>query len=38
MQFQVVSDSSCDLLQTQVEHLQIEIVPFYVSFIEGEYL
>lgn len=38
MQFQVVSDSSCDLLQTQVEQLQIGIVPFYVSFTEGVYL
>lgn len=38
MQFQVISDSSCDLLQAQVNDLQIGIVPFYVSFTEGVYL
>ena len=35
MQYQIISDSSCDLPKDYVEENQIEIVPFYVSF-DGE--
>lgn len=37
MQFRIVSDSACDLTQEQIARWQVEIVPFYVSFTEGEY-
>lgn len=33
----VVSDGSCDLSREEVEKLDVEIVPFYVSFDEGIY-
>lgn len=35
MQYQIISDSSCDLPKSFVEEKGIEVVPFYVSF-DGE--
>ena len=33
----VVSDGSCDLSREEIKKLDVEIVPFYVSFEEGVY-
>ncbi len=37
MQFRIVSDSACDFTQEQMAHLEVEVVPFYIAFTEGEY-
>lgn len=37
MQFRIVSDSACDFTQEQIAHLQMEVVPFYVAFTQGQY-
>lgn len=38
MKFQIISDSSCDLPKERVQELGIDIVPFYVSFEEENYM
>lgn len=38
MNFQIISDSSCDLLPEYTKPNQVEIVPFYVSFDHKTYL
>ena len=37
MEFQIISDGSCDLPQDLVEAKKIEVVPFYVSFDSEDY-
>lgn len=37
MEYQVISDSSCDLEADLKEKYNIEVVPFFVSFEEGKY-
>ena len=38
MKFQIVSDSSCDLPKERAQELGVDIVPFYVSFEEENYM
>lgn len=38
MEFQVISDSSCDLPANRARELGVEIVPFYVSFDGANYM
>lgn len=38
MKFQIISDSSCDLPGERVQELGVDIVPFYVSFEEENYM
>lgn len=38
MKFQIISDSSCDLPKERAQELGIDIVPFYVSFEEENYM
>ncbi|MDO4292792.1 MAG: DegV family protein [Eubacteriales bacterium] len=38
MKFQVISDSSCDLPKERAQELGVDIVPFYVSFDENNYM
>ena len=38
MRFQIVSDSACDLPKERAQELSVEIVPFYVSFEEENYM
>ena len=38
MRFQIISDSACDLPRERVQELSVEIVPFYVSFEEENYM
>ena len=37
MDYQLISDSSCDLEQSLREKYDIEVVPFYISFDEENY-
>ena len=37
MEYQVISDSSCDLEADLKEKYNIEVVPFFVSFEEEKY-
>lgn len=37
MQYQIISDSSCDLPPILAEKVKVEIVPFYVSFNSSTY-
>ncbi len=37
MEYQVISDSSCDLEADLKEKYNIEVVPFFVSFVEEKY-
>lgn len=37
MEYQIISDGSCDLPQEVTKEKQIEVVPFYVSFDEENY-
>ncbi len=37
MDYQIISDSSCDLEQSLREKYDIEVVPFYISFDEENY-
>ena len=38
MRFQVISDSSCDLPKERIQELGVDVVPFYVSFEESNYM
>ena len=38
MKFAIISDSSCDLAESDVEQEQVSVVPFYVSFDGEHYL
>ena len=38
MQYQIISDSSCDLSKELIAKYQLQVVPFYVSFDEKTYL
>ena len=38
MKFQIVSDSSFDLPKERTQELGVDIVPFYVSFEEENYM
>lgn len=37
MDYQIISDSSCDLKQSLREKYDIEVVPFYISFDDKNY-
>ena len=37
MNYQIISDSSCDIAKEYVQEKGIEIVPFYVSFDDEHY-
>lgn len=37
MEYQIVTDGSCDLPPELAKEKNIMVVPFYVSFREGEY-